>query len=213
MNKQVEIEVDARNIHQRMAAVMQQVSYIQKNKPHGMKYSIVSHDDVTAKCRPALLENGVIYHPTNMNYTQNGNRTEVSLDLRFVNIADPKDVIEIPCLGYGVDSQDKGPGKAVSYAVKYGLLKGLGLETGDDADLSAEEHSVDDPAIHERTVQSAIQGINAEKNLDDLKAGYGHLFKTERRVAEDKRVIAAKDKKKAELANPNADLGDDQIPY
>jgi hypothetical protein len=37
-------------------------------------------------------------------------------------------------MGYGVDPQDKGPGKAISYGVKYALLKVLGLETGDDPD-------------------------------------------------------------------------------
>jgi hypothetical protein len=34
--------------------------------------------------------------------------------------------------GYGIDNQDKGPGKAMSYAVKYAMLKTFCLETGDD---------------------------------------------------------------------------------
>lgn len=126
---------DPRNIHQRMAAAMANVAYVQKDKPKGLQYSIVSHDAVTAKCRPALLAERVIYYPQNMEFSQNGNRTEVRLDLKFVNIDAPEDFILVPTLGYGLDNQDKGPGKAISYAVKYGLLKGLGLETGDDPDL------------------------------------------------------------------------------
>ncbi len=43
------------NIHQRLAKAMEAVTYIQKEKKAGMRYSIVSHDAVTAKVRPALL--------------------------------------------------------------------------------------------------------------------------------------------------------------
>lgn len=128
------------NIFQRMNLVQNSVDYVQKNKPSGMKYSIVSHDDVTAKTRPHLVRAGVLYYPINIKYTQAGNRTEVELDLVFQNIDDKEDKMSVSCLGFGCDPGDKGPGKAVSYAVKYGLLKGLGLETGDDADLEDVKH-------------------------------------------------------------------------
>ncbi len=48
------------NLHQRIAKAMEKVTYVQKDKKQGMRYSIVSHDVVTAKVRPALLEAGVI---------------------------------------------------------------------------------------------------------------------------------------------------------
>jgi hypothetical protein len=51
------------------------------------------------------------------------------------NIDDRTDYIDVETFGYGVDPQDKGPGKAMSYGVKYALLKVLGLETGDDPDV------------------------------------------------------------------------------
>ena len=54
--------------------------------------------------------------------------------MRFVNVDDAADFIEVATAGYGIDDQDKGPGKAISYAVKYALLKTLGLESGDDPD-------------------------------------------------------------------------------
>ena len=107
------------NIHQRLHAVMQEVTYVRKDKGGGLKYSIVSHDKVTAKVRPALVRHGVIYYPVNLRHSQNGNRTEVTLDVRFCNIDKPVDFIDVPGLGYGIDTQDKGPGKAISYAVKY----------------------------------------------------------------------------------------------
>ena len=114
---------------------MGQITYIQKEKKAGMRYSIVSHDAVTAKVRPALLEAGIVYYPVECRTSQTGNRTEAHMTVRFVNVDDPEDCFQVESFGYGIDDQDKGPGKAMSYAVKYALLKTLGLETGDDPDL------------------------------------------------------------------------------
>lgn len=137
---------DAKNIHQRIAEVMGAVSYIQKERKQGMQYTIVSHDVVTAKVRPALLKAGVIYYPVRCEHTHNGNRAECSMTVRFANIDEPSDFIDVPTFGYGIDPQDKGPGKAMSYAVKYALLKALGLETGDDAEHDSIDHNRADPA-------------------------------------------------------------------
>lgn len=134
------------NIHQRLAAVMQDVTYIQKERKHGMNYTIVSHDAVTAKVRPALLAQGIVYYPVRCEHSHNGNRAECGMTVRFVNIDDPADFFDVPTFGYGIDPQDKGPGKAMSYAVKYALLKALGLETGDDPDQDNIPHSPADPA-------------------------------------------------------------------
>ncbi len=123
------------NILQRLNAVQGEVDYIQKEKKTGMNYSIVSHDAVTAKVRPLLVKHGIVYWPTNMKLTQNGNRTEMQCEIIFANIDDRTDYILCATAGYGIDTQDKGIGKAISYAVKYALLKTLGLETGDDPDL------------------------------------------------------------------------------
>lgn len=129
-------EIDAlrqRNIAQRLNAVMAEVDYVQKQpKKDGMQYSYVSHDAVTKLVRPILQAHGVVYYPRNLQVSQNGNRTEAIFTVRFENIDDRSDYIDVETVGYGVDNQDKGPGKAMSYGVKYALLKALGLETGDD---------------------------------------------------------------------------------
>jgi hypothetical protein len=122
------------NIAQRINAAMADVDYIQKEKKSGMNYSIVSHDAVTAKVRPILQKHGVVYYPRDMHVEQSGNRTQAVFTVRFENIDDRSDYIDVATFGYGVDPQDKGPGKAMSYGVKYALLKVLGLETGDDPD-------------------------------------------------------------------------------
>jgi hypothetical protein len=123
-----------RNIFQRMHAVMEAVDYIQKEKKQGMRYSIVTHDAVTAKVRPEMVRQGIVYYPHALEHQQNGNRTECRMAVRFQNVDDPNDHFDVDTFGYGIDDQDKGPGKAMSYAVKYALLKALGLESGDDPD-------------------------------------------------------------------------------
>ena len=158
---------EAKNIHQRLAAVMGEVSYIQKERKQGMQYTIVSHDAVTAKVRPALLKAGIVYYPVRCEHTHNGNRAECSVTVRFVNIDAPEDFIDVPSFGYGIDPQDKGPGKAMSYAVKYALLKALGLETGDDADHDSIPHTPADPHVPE---PQAISDVRAVASLDALKA-------------------------------------------
>lgn len=129
------------NLHQRLHAVMMDVSYVQKDRKVGT-YMVVSHDMVTAKVRPALVKHRVAYYPQSMEYVQNGNRTEMKVDIHFVNIDDRNDFIAVPSLGYGIDASDKGPGKALSYAVKMALLKALGLETGEDADDGTDQQHV-----------------------------------------------------------------------
>jgi len=122
------------NILQRINAVMKELDYLQKEKKSGMQYSYVSHDKVAKAINPLLVKHGIVCYPTDYRVTQEGNRTQLQCKVVFVNIDDRSDQIIVDSLGYGIDSQDKGPGKAISYAFKYALLKTFVLETGDDPD-------------------------------------------------------------------------------
>jgi len=75
--------------------------------------------------------------------------------------------LDVPTFGYGIDPQDKGPGKAMSYGVKYGLLKALGLETGDDPERDSIEHKPSPIAEgNRRTGNKAIDQWVNEKLKD-----------------------------------------------
>lgn len=168
------------NIHQRLAKVMEKVTYIQKEKKAGMRYSIVSHDSVTAKVRPALLEAGIVYYPIEVQHQQSGNRTECAMTVRFVNIDDQHDFFDVETFGYGLDDQDKGPGKAMSYSVKYALLKTLGLETGDDPDED-QVSSYRNPIVAslELALQLATVPSELEEVSTQIKDKASHLSKPE----------------------------------
>jgi len=108
----------------------------------------------------------------------------------FVNVDDPKDRTATTHIGYGIDSSekdgrisvgDKGPGKAISYAFKYALLKTFCLETGDDPDNDA--NSAYEPA---KCLQfdSAVQHLD-EKELEKLNRFLSHCAQASSQHVED----------------------------
>ena len=129
----VSVECPEWNIYQRMLKVTEAVERVPKgDQKVGNLYKFTSHDAVMAALRPAFVEFGICMIPTVTSRTQDGNRTEVDMSIDFVNCDKPEDRVTVKTFGYGLDSQDKGPGKAISYAVKYACLKAFSLDTGDD---------------------------------------------------------------------------------
>lgn len=196
------------NIHQRLASAMKAVSYIQKEHKKGMQYSTVSHDAVTAKVRPALLEAGIVYYPVRCDHQHNGNRAECSMTVRFVNVDQPDDYFDVPTFGYGIDGQDKGPGKAMSYAVKYALLKALGLETGDDPDTDADtpKHKPDVPHFDPKAFAERMSREMAQaRTLPDLREKFGEVWSHRDQMPEMllTALTATKDRRRKELEGPD----------
>jgi hypothetical protein len=135
-----------KNIYQRLNEVRKVVDYVKKDKHvdgAGGGYKVVSHDQITALTRGALIEQGVLIVPVeqasqtvlsgavtskNVPYV----RFEPRYAIRFVNMDNPEDVAEVVLTVHAVDVGDKAPGKALSYAVKAALLKILNIETGEE---------------------------------------------------------------------------------
>lgn len=204
------------NILQRLNAVMEQVKFVQKEKKQGMRYSIVSHDSVTKLVRPKMVENGIVYWPIDMAVNQAGNRTEATFKVRFAAIHDPSDYIDVATMGFGIDDQDKGPGKAISYGVKYALLKALGLESGDDPDddqdamlkpsiLDPDRAAVDDfidgVAIATSMAEMDKLRLDIKPKLDLLRADYAAYVQMATTKWQQKAAVLKK--ATAELADAN----------
>jgi len=123
------------NVYERMLAVMASVTGVLKDKaaPQAIGgYRFASHDAVVGALRAAIVENGLVIVPSIHEHGQDGNRTWMLVEVRVVNAQCPEDSAAVYTLGFGVDSQDKGPGKAMSYATKMALLKMFCLPTGED---------------------------------------------------------------------------------
>jgi hypothetical protein len=122
-----------KNIYQRILSVMAEVAYIKKeDKKVNNQYTFVSHDEVSRVLHPMLVKHGIVVTPSVTSWSQDGNRTSADVTVSFVSADKPEDRVDVHSFGFGIDPQDKGPGKAVSYATKYAMLKTFVLETGDD---------------------------------------------------------------------------------
>jgi len=172
------------NIWQRQNAVMAKIGPV---KPDGQvtingkkAYDYISHDAVTAAAKPLFVEFGIGVCPTVINHTINGNRTELTVRTRFINIDTPDDFTEVETLGYGVDSSDKAPGKALSYAIKGAYQKFLMMNSADDAGGEQIEHTPADDRVPSEdkkrayeaaanTYKAALDGAPDIKELRALK--------------------------------------------
>ncbi len=172
------------NIYQRINAVMGEADAITPDGAvmiGGKKaYEYISHDAVTAKLKPLFVKYGIVPVPTIFDRLDNGNRIELLVDVDFVNMDDSTDRITVRSLGYGCDNQDKGPGKALSYAVKNAYLKVCMLNSADDSGGELTPHAPADdrvPAEDKRkayeaaakTYKAALEGAETIKDLRDLK--------------------------------------------
>lgn len=101
----------------------------------------------------------------------------VKTTYRFVNIEKTDEFIDITSYGDGIDTQDKAPGKAMTYSDKYALLKAYKMITGDDPDQNASEEIKWDNKkvttdkitdVEAKSVYSLMmrKGINVVKELE-----------------------------------------------
>jgi hypothetical protein len=181
-NQQEQIHDPGLNIFQRMARVMAEAQYIKKSGRAAEQqggYTYVRHDEVTAYIRPILLRHGVglvvSLDSANTDKMISKNRSgeertvlcsTVVLQISFVNIDLPEDRINFKMPGCGLDYQDKAMGKAISYAFKYGLLKNLAMETGDEDN---EKGAIDLAAERVAPAQRATPARTGTKPGQELK--------------------------------------------
>jgi hypothetical protein len=140
------------NLYQRISAVMQDVTYLQKDghvQYKNVNYKAVSETKVTAAVRSSLIQYGLVVIPhTIQNHKKEGTLTSVDVAYKIVNIDNPEEFEIVMSAGSGNDTGDKGIGKALTYAYKYLFLRMFAIPTGEDPDqISSDE-------FNEQTVQS-----------------------------------------------------------
>lgn len=151
---------NSKNIYQRMAAITAELQTVAKNlmvdTGRGKGYKAVSERDIIDAVKPMEEKHGVYSYPCGRQVLESqvlesetvftdrdGNTkatskttffTRIQTTYRFVNVDDPEDYIETVTFAEGIDSQDKGSGKAMTYGDKYALMKAYKISTGDDPD-------------------------------------------------------------------------------
>jgi len=160
------------NIYQRINEVMKQIGYVKKDAVidgGGAKYKGVTHDYVLAVIRPYMIEFGIVVEPKlvadHWSELRKGKENstnwlyEACYDVAFVNIDDGSDRAVVRITGHANDSGDKAPGKALSYAVKFAMLKIFGIETGEN-----EEGRTYDKGEYTDEVKDQFDDLMAEDN-------------------------------------------------
>lgn len=168
--------MESANIHQRIKAIMVAAPYVQKvQRKNGLQYTFVNRDAIVSKIRPAMIEHGIIYYPHVIGHSHEGNKIILDVEHHYVNIDCPQDAIVFSTVSYGVDTQDKGPGKALTYAEKQAHIKLFMIESGDEDES---EHYDDEakPAKKKRPIEEGKPAENIVKlTLDEVRARYADV--------------------------------------
>lgn len=144
------------NIFQRMLKATAEISTVAKNLDVGYgknKYKAVGESDVLEAVKPIEEKWGIYSYPVSRKVidsniisfknSEGQERTNTYLRIetvyRFVNVDKPEEYLDITTYGDGIDSQDKAPGKAMTYGDKYALLKAYKIRTGEDPDANESE--------------------------------------------------------------------------
>ena len=161
--KKVEKQTNEKNIQKikikkKINMIMSEVEYLKKddtvitNQRTGAGYKAISEEKVTTSVRNAMIKYGVVIIPVEQEHRREdeilkdnqGNEkasrlTTVDTKYRIQNIDDKEDYIIAVSSGTGVDTQDKGIGKAMTYSYKYLLLRTFAIPTGEDTDKISSE--------------------------------------------------------------------------
>lgn len=147
-------EIKKLNIYEKLQKITDELGVVEK----GLKievtktrsYKAVSERDILDNVKPLETKYRVYSYPYERNiidkdilvsHTEYGDKTNMYMRLettyRFVNLDNSSEFVDIKTYGDGIDSGDKAPGKAMTYADKYALMKAYKISTGDDPDKEA----------------------------------------------------------------------------
>ena len=150
------------NIFQKMSAVTNDLQTVAKNlvvsTGKNNSYKAVSERDIIDAVKPLEVKHGIYSYPFDRQIIESqtldseseyqGKVTKkttffsrIKTVYRFVNIEKPDEYIDMVTFAEGIDPQDKGSGKAMTYADKYALMKAYKISTGDDPDQNPSEET------------------------------------------------------------------------
>lgn len=175
------------NIYQKMSAITAELQTVAKNltvqQSKTSSYKAVSERDILDAVKPLEVKHGIYSYPagrkvleSNLLESENEYQgkvtkkttfmTRIETTYRFVNVDDPSESIETTVFSEGIDSQDKGSGKAMTYADKYALMKAYKISTGDDPDQTASEDTNYKKQTKQLTPREALIAKLHEMGID-----------------------------------------------
>ena len=178
---------NTKNLYQRISAVMTDVQRLKKDKQVGegnYQYSAMSEEKVTSVIRDAMITHGLVLMPIKQTHTLTDYARQqkivsisaVDVEYKLVNIDNPSEFEIIASGGTGVDNQDKGVGKAMTYSMKYALLRLFMNPTGQDPDeIHNSELEAQQQRAFDEAVDGAIKTINECKTVAEMSEAKGNI--------------------------------------
>lgn len=189
------------SVYEKILQVMSEVEYLKKDgfveTGYGKGYKALTDEKVLSVIRPIMVKHRLVMIPVAMVQnrtdeqvtTEKGtikmNRiTSVDAIYRIVDVENPKDYVEVASCGTGVDTQDKGSGKAMTYSKKYALLNTFLVPSGDDTDsISSEKYTEqlmeEEPPKRDRTFDiKVITELAKQKAMDAHFTSEGIVLKS-----------------------------------
>ena len=164
------------NIYEKMLNITNEIASVNKNLTVGegkSKYKAVGEADVLKAVKELEFKHKVYSYPVNREiiestmYTtsnqygeKNNIFSRIKTTYRFVNVENPDEYIEIISYAEGIDTQDKGAGKAMTYSDKYALMKAYKIITGEDPDQN--------PSQEEKVTNKTYTKQKQERIQDEL---------------------------------------------
>jgi len=183
------------SLYKKMHIVMCESEAIEKNMLVGdggkNSYKAISEASVLNGIKPLLKKHGLVLFPVETKITESFQEFEgkYGTSQRFMSCLHAKyKIVDIDTgeyeiletVGYGADSQDKGSGKAMTYAYKSLLQKTFMLFSGEDTD---NEHSDDitkknsteykAPTVAETLDYAKKLGVTEQQLIDKYNANMG----------------------------------------
>lgn len=193
------------NIYEKINEVRKAIDYIQKDKSvstGGGSYKAVSHDAVTGILRSHLITQGIICVPnlvTSKAHDRVGDakqfRYDATYSFDFINAEKPEEKITIVIEAHAMDNADKAPGKAISYAKKYAVLKLFEIETGEDE----ESRYAEPEGLGDSQLIDLLTTIREAADVNELKAAFAVAYKAADKAKDKdaaKTIIKTKDERK-----------------
>ena len=186
--QQQTVDTKSMNIYQKMAAITAELITVAKSlevKAGGGSYKAVSERDILDAVKPLEQKYGIYSYPcdreileakvlesesTYNNKTQIKSTffTRIKTTYKFVNTDNPEEHITTITFSEGIDTQDKGSGKAMTYADKYALMKAYKISTGEDPDQNGSNsnnyRTQDDQPKNQQQRQNQQRGQQRPQN-------------------------------------------------
>lgn len=202
------------NIFQKIQSVSNEIKNIEKNMTVGKgnySYKAVQDIDVTLEVKEAETKYGLISIPIKqellkseiVKVVKEGGGESINyvdivkMTLRIINLDKTDEFIDIESFGRGLDTGDKGFGKASTYARKYALLNAYKIATGEDPDEGKSKEQT--PITHDELKDAVINYMMTDNTYTQNILSYFNVGSLDDMSKEQVRLTYNNLKKKGKL--------------